>query len=211
MDLITLKNDQLEIKIATLGAELQSIKDNTGKEYLWQGQADIWPRRAPVLFPIVGRLQHNQYALGNQVYSMTQHGFARDREFDVLDKNHQVVTFGLTANQETFEVYPFDFVLKICFTLQNKSLLVTYSVQNRSQQVMPFAIGGHPGFAINYQQDATILKIANPQIIRQLEFTRDNLINQYHSRSIAARLPLKADSFAHDAWVLQSQGFNSYS
>ena len=32
-----IKNDQLTLEISSLGAELQSIKDANGNEYLWDG------------------------------------------------------------------------------------------------------------------------------------------------------------------------------
>ena len=35
--MVEIKNDKLTVKVASLGAELQSIKDSEGREYLWQG------------------------------------------------------------------------------------------------------------------------------------------------------------------------------
>ena len=53
MTVETLKNQFLEVSVASLGAELQSIKDSNGKEYLWDGNPEFWGRRSPILFPIV--------------------------------------------------------------------------------------------------------------------------------------------------------------
>ena len=50
--MIELKNELLTIKVAEMGAELQSIKDNDGREYMWQA-GEKWPRHSPILFPIV--------------------------------------------------------------------------------------------------------------------------------------------------------------
>lgn len=50
--MIELKNEQLAIRIAELGAELQSVEDSEGREYMWQA-GDEWPRHSPILFPIV--------------------------------------------------------------------------------------------------------------------------------------------------------------
>lgn len=33
-----IKNDELQVEINSLGAELWSIRDRAGKEYLWQGE-----------------------------------------------------------------------------------------------------------------------------------------------------------------------------
>ena len=51
-----LKNEQLQIAISEHGAELQSIQDADGNEYLWQG-------RSPILFPIVCGLWDDCYRL----------------------------------------------------------------------------------------------------------------------------------------------------
>ncbi len=40
-----LKNEQLQIAISEHGAELQSIQDADGNEYLWQGDPKYWGRR----------------------------------------------------------------------------------------------------------------------------------------------------------------------
>ena len=42
--MVELKNEQLSIVVSEKGAELQSIKDANGKEYLWQGDPAFWPR-----------------------------------------------------------------------------------------------------------------------------------------------------------------------
>ena len=48
-----IKNDQLTLEISSLGAELQSIKDANGNEYLWDGDEKYWNRHSPILFPPV--------------------------------------------------------------------------------------------------------------------------------------------------------------
>ena len=42
--MVELKNDQLTIRVAEKGAELQSVKDNEGREYMWQAGPE-WPRQ----------------------------------------------------------------------------------------------------------------------------------------------------------------------
>ena len=50
--MIELKNDLLTVIVSEKGAELQSIKDAEGKEYLWQADPKYWGRRSPMR-PIV--------------------------------------------------------------------------------------------------------------------------------------------------------------
>ena len=62
------------------GAELCTLRDANGLDYLWSAEP-IWPRHAPILFPIVGRLRNDTLTHAGQEYRLTQHGFARDRRF----------------------------------------------------------------------------------------------------------------------------------
>jgi galactose mutarotase-like enzyme len=62
------------------GAELCSLRTPDGQELLWQA-GPVWPRHAPWLFPIVGRLKNDELRHRGQSYKLTQHGFARDLQF----------------------------------------------------------------------------------------------------------------------------------
>ena len=82
---ITLKRNGLTAVVSTKGAELISLKDAEGTEYIWQGDSRYWPGRNPVLFPIVGNLCEGKVAIGGSEYEMNRHGFARDLEFWEVD------------------------------------------------------------------------------------------------------------------------------
>ena len=60
--MITLKNQYLTVEIDDLGAQLCSVKAPCGREYIWQADPAIWGRHAPLLFPVIGRLQGGQYS-----------------------------------------------------------------------------------------------------------------------------------------------------
>jgi hypothetical protein len=51
-----LQSDGISATIKVDGAELCSLKNKQGLELLWQA-GPSWPRYAPILFPIVGRLK----------------------------------------------------------------------------------------------------------------------------------------------------------
>ncbi|MBP3327601.1 MAG: aldose 1-epimerase family protein, partial [Clostridia bacterium] len=75
------KNDKLSVSVKAHGAELSSVKSlDTGFEYLWQGNPDIWYGQSPVLFPIVGTLYQNKYYVDGKEYEMFRHGIARKRD-----------------------------------------------------------------------------------------------------------------------------------
>ena len=115
--MIELKNEQLAIRIAELGAELQSVKDSEGREYMWQAGAE-WPRHSPILFPIVCSVNNNTYVVDGQEYHLPRHGFARDTAFTVISQTDQRVTLALHESEDTLKVYPFRFNLAITYRLE---------------------------------------------------------------------------------------------
>lgn len=142
-----LSNGILEIEVAEVGAELQSIRRVTSPtEYLWQGDATYWDRRAPVLFPITGKVWDNTARIEGQPYALTQHGFARDMVFTKVVDEDRHMAFSVRATEESLKVWPFDFELRIDYTLLRNVLTVGWSVTNHNQRVMPFQIGAHPAF-----------------------------------------------------------------
>lgn len=150
----SIENKQFSIRIQTHGAELSSVKHKaTQQEYIWQADLSVWARHAPVLFPIVGKLNKNQYRLNGHTYNMPQHGFARDKEFRCIGQDDHQITFELSADEETKQKYPFDFILTIHYELMDKYLAIAYEVKNTGSQPMPFSIGAHPAFYCPAQID----------------------------------------------------------
>lgn len=144
-----LENEQLRVKVSSLGAELQSIRRvDDGTEYLWQGDAQYWARRASNLFPVCGRLWEGKHLYEGVAYEMGSHGFARGKEWSVLHQKVNALTLQLKPDEETLAAYPFRFALEMTYTLTGDSLAVTTIVHNEDEKVMPFAVGGHPGFNV---------------------------------------------------------------
>ncbi|MGB3160226.1 MAG: aldose 1-epimerase family protein [Carnobacterium sp.] len=155
--LIKLENHYITVTISEKGAEQTSLKNKqTGIEYMWQGDASYWNRQAPVLFPFVGRLKDNKYEYDNKTYVMNQHGFARDKVFQVTHQSESAVTLSLQSDKESKEIYPFDFCLSITYELKEESVKVRYKVENTNPDLpMYFSIGGHPGFNVPLTDDTT--------------------------------------------------------
>lgn len=143
----TLFNSDLTAKINHLGAELFSLESNN-KEYIWEGNPDFWGKHSPILFPIVGTLKNNTYSFKGQPYKLSRHGFARDNEFVLIEKQDHRAVFSLKSNTDTLKVYPFDFELQIIYTLAGNDLTIAYQVINSSTTPMPFSIGAHPAIAL---------------------------------------------------------------
>lgn len=147
MAVYTLKNEELMVEVKTEGAELISIKDKKKQtEYLWCGDSKYWGRRSPILFPIVGSIKNKEYTWRGKVYTMGQHGFARDCEFIMTQQQEQEIWFSLSANDETKKIYPFEFTLNIGYRLDGRKVTVMWKVENKDETLLPFSIGGHPAF-----------------------------------------------------------------
>lgn len=142
----SLVSDVLRVSFQHKGAELCSVKDLAGTEYIWQAKPEIWPRHAPVLFPIVGKLRDNRYTYEGHDYSLSQHGFARDCEFTLVEHAATQCIFELNSDLASKTNYPFDFNLRIAYSLQGNQLRTSYEISNRGQTTLPFSIGAHPGF-----------------------------------------------------------------
>ena len=140
-----IRNDKLTVQVASLGAELQSIKDAAGREYLWQG-GDKWPRRSPILFPIVCSVNDDTYTVDGQEYHLPRHGFARDTEFHLIAQGEHKVTYALHETDETLKVYPYRFNLAVSYRLSGNRIHVVWHVENTDTRDIHFQIGGHPAF-----------------------------------------------------------------
>lgn len=143
--MIKLSNEFLQVQIAEHGAELSSLTC-AGKEYLWQADPAFWKRHSPVLFPIVGGVWENKYRECGMEYTLGQHGFARDSDFEVISATDTEAFFGLSYSQDTLAKYPYKFRLEIGYRLHGKCVDVLWRVVNLDTQEIHFQIGAHPAF-----------------------------------------------------------------
>ena len=142
-----IKNEFIKAKIDSFGAQLNSLKKvDKELEYIWQGNPKYWNRHSPILFPIVGRLKEDSYFYKNQKYNMTQHGFARDKEFVLVKNEVDFLEFKLCSDERSLEIYPFSFELYLSYKLEKNCLIVAYKVVNKTNEKMLFSIGAHPAF-----------------------------------------------------------------
>ncbi|MDE1172388.1 MAG: aldose 1-epimerase family protein [Parvibaculaceae bacterium] len=127
------------------GAELSSLRLEGTGELLWQAGPQ-WPRHAPNLFPIVGKLAGDRLHHDGRSYTLTQHGFARDLDFEWIERYPEACRLRLIADVHTRERYPFDFTLEIAYTITDGALTIDYLVANPSSRPLFASIGAHPAF-----------------------------------------------------------------
>lgn len=143
-----IKNEHLTISVSPMGAELQSVKDNENKEYIWQADPAFWPRHSPILFPIVCGLWEGKYRLDGKEYAMERHGFARNTEFKLIKKTADRLTFALSDSEATRKLYPYRFNLAVTYRLDGNRIHVIWHVENTDDKEIHFQIGGHPAFNV---------------------------------------------------------------
>ena len=175
--------------------------DEKGKVY--------WKRHSPVLFPIVGKLKRNQTIINARTYEMFQHGFARDLEFEPITKLDNFHSYVLKSNKNTLTRYPFEFELYTTYRLDENKLTTIYKVINTGKSNMPFCIGGHPAFKINYEDlknGEYYLEFEEDEDKIHFLYLIDGLSGTEYARNIMAdkrRILLNKDSFNNDAIIMK--------
>lgn len=201
-----IKNEQLTVEISSLGAELQSIKDAQGNEYLWDGDEQYWNRHSPILFPIVCGLWKDTYRIDGKEYQLGRHGFARDTEFQLISKGEDRITYALTDSEATLKDYPYHFNLAITYRLEGKKLHVIWHVANTDDKQIFFQIGGHPAFLVPGAEKGKELKgqlkFDNPEPERLYGNVGGCVVEGYHNVPTENGVwAFTEDSFADDAVI----------
>ena len=212
-----IKNSFIKAKIKSFGAELNSLqKCGEELEYIWQGDSKYWNRHSPILFPIVGRLKNDSYIYKNQKYNMTQHGFARDKEFEVIKNEADFIEFRLKSDEKTFEIYPFSFELYLSYKLEKNSLIVSYKVINKSDEKMLFSIGAHPAFnwtlKENEKKEDYFLEFENIKQTKRYFLNDKGLVYKNEDlKIIDNKIALNEELFKNDALVFNDLNMKSVS
>lgn len=151
--MVQIKSGGIEVRLDPVGGKLDSIRSpRNGIEYLWQGHMDYWTGKAPNLFPIVGRVFQSAYTWQGKRYPMKCHGFLSNTPMEVERQDDSSCTFLLRDSEATREIYPFEFELRIAYTVKDSTLCVDWNVKNAGKGVMHCAVGGHPGFNIPLEE-----------------------------------------------------------
>lgn len=192
--------------VSAHGAELQSLRRGASEEFLWQGDPAHWGRRAPLLFPIVGRARGDTIEIGDWRGTMPKHGFARDSDFALIEAGPQHCIHELRESEATLALWPFAFALTLTHELHPDGLSVRAEIENRAAAEMPVSFGFHPAF--NWPMPGAsgphrILRHGgdNPPLHR----LREGLLNPETRPSPfeAGALRLAPELFAEDAMIFR--------
>lgn len=206
----TISNSQLTLRVSNHGAELCSIVCN-GKEYLWQADPAFWKRHSPVLFPIVGSVWENEYRINGIPYPLSQHGFARDMDFELIMERPDELRYRLTDNEETRKKYPFPFCLEIGYRIEGKQIEVQWEVKNTGDEEMYFQIGAHPAFyfpSFDAESDERgYFGFDRTEGLKYILITEKGCADPEHAYPLELTdglLPLDTHTFDKDALILEN-------
>ena len=202
----TLKSEGISATIKADGAELCSLKNSAGLELLWQAGPE-WPRHAPILFPIVGRLKNDELRDRGKTFPMTQHGFARDREFTWSARGEKSCTLVLTDDSATRLHFPYAFRFTVTYAVEGTHLDVGFEVTNTGDVPLPASLGAHPAFnwplLPGLPKEAYSIRFSHeePEPIRRL---KDGLLREKPEPTPVQGkfLALSEQLFADDAVIL---------
>lgn len=205
-----ISNESLTVQISAAGAELQSIvsKENS-LEYMWSGDPTFWGKKSPILFPIVGGLKNGTYQHQGISYQLGRHGFARERAFTVHNHSSNTIRFSLVSDETTKEVYPFDFVFSIEYTVHRNRLTVTYIVENIGKETLLFSVGAHPAFKVPLVDGTTYedyqLVFSDKENAGIYPLSAEGLVEKHTNPLLndSNSLPLTKALFAKDALVFK--------
>lgn len=204
-----LENEFVKVGIKDLGAELCSfINKENYVEHMWQAEATIWGRHAPVLFPFVGQVKEGKYRYNNTEYQVSQHGFARDAVFEVMEQKSNSIAYKTSFNEETLKKFPFKFELIITYTLTKKKVEIKYTVNNIDDKTIWFSLGAHPGFNCPFSPNDTFndyyLELCTPENVDRLEIENGLLSGKLSTfLQNESKINLQHQLFEQDAIIFE--------
>ena len=215
---INIQNKEIKVKVNLHGAELVSLVDLTSdREYMWSGDSKYWGRVSPVLFPFVGKLNKQTYRYeGNEYTNIPQHGFARDCEFEVVEKSEDEVWLKLLSSELMMDKYPFDYALYIGYRLDGRKVHVMWKVENLGKKDLHFSIGAHPAFMCPGMDEGKKYYL---DFHRQVENLESGIINSegvLGERTKQVKfdrgvLELSQELFSEDALIFSGDGISEVS
>ncbi|SHH96054.1 aldose 1-epimerase family protein [Clostridium grantii] len=211
----TIKNEFLSVSVKNHGAELCSLKSlKNNKEYLWQADPQYWGKHSPILFPIIGFLKDNEYIYQGNKYEISKHGFARDYEFQLVEKHDNMLKYIFNSDENTLKKYPFNFELYIIYTLNDEKLDISYEVKNKDNKQMYFSIGAHPAFNCNIYEGDKYLEFEEKETLDSYITNLKNGLMEKGKNPILENekeLLLTYDLFKEDALIFDNIKSNSIS
>lgn len=212
MDYI-IQNAHLKAVISSNGSELRELIDKDGINRMHIPNTNTWNRVSPILFPQISRMPNSEYMVNGETYNMTTHGFIRDKESTLVNQTNNEIVFMYKSDNNTFKIYPYEFVLYVTYKLIDNILEVNFKVENPSSKVLRYMLGGHPGFKVplyddeEYNDYSVVFEKAG--ILKRMLVVDGFLANKYEDYSLVNRtIELQHSLFENDALVFRNISSN---
>ncbi|HZV02499.1 MAG TPA: hypothetical protein VFF73_37680 [Planctomycetota bacterium] len=98
----------------------------------------------PVLFPYAGKLVNEVFTPAGT--KMKQHGFGRNKRWDVKERRPGFVRLALVQDAETRAQYPYDYAVDYGVRIVPRGLQVELLVHATGAKALPISPGWHPYF-----------------------------------------------------------------
>jgi galactose mutarotase-like enzyme len=148
----------------------------------------------PIMFPIFSTLGLNGEShvwYDGKPVTLSQHGLARlstKWSHESLTKNS--VTLKLCSSQDTLNIFPWDFELTVKYTLHERQLILSQTVRNTGDSVLPFIVGFHPYFSVS--------RASNCEVTGLVEGTPCQKISNHGPDDLNHHLPHRFDFANHE-------------
>jgi galactose mutarotase-like enzyme len=207
-DLVTIASETLTAAINPHGAELWSLTDRAGQQWMTDADPAFWSGHAPLLFPVVGSLAGDTLRHDGQAYALPRHGFARRLDFALVAHDGATAHFRLRDSEQTRAVYPFAFVLDMAFAVEGATLAMTATVTNPGNETLPFSFGYHPAFAwplpgsTDKHAHRLVFTKDEPGAIARVDKQSGLVLERRYATPVRGRiLPLREQLFTNDAVI----------
>ena len=202
--MVELKNSSLTVRIAERGAEIVSVKNAAGYEYIWQADPKFWAKHSPLLFPVCGRLLGFAYTFAGKRYEMGNHGFAQRKIFAAEQRSGTEAAFTLTEDEETLAEYPFRFVLTQRYLLEGEKLRVFTRVHNPADTPLYCNFGSHEAYAAGGEFSDWSVRFEHTEDLTLAEQKGGYLTGAAVPYAQGVReLPLRYEMFADDSMLFR--------
>lgn len=205
--ILELKTNKASAKIDSIGAQLISLRDTKGTEYIWQRNPDVWKNCSPILFPIIGNCRENKTFIEGSLYEIPKHGPCKTTSFHLADQTDSSASFVITHEDFPEGCYPYHFRLLVSYQLQEQVLTMTLTVQNLDSREIFYCIGLHPGITCPLYEGETfedyVIRFSEKQPFGyrhyDLEHLQFDMTQEYPFPGDGISIPLKHSLFSQDA------------
>ena len=146
-----LTNKQASLEVYEYGAHVTSWISQTGQQRIFTSKQAIFEEPIairggiPIIFP-----QFNERG------PIVRHGFARNMNWQVLNKNQEKIVFELKSDQHTQLLWPYHFRALYSIELHEQSLSLSLTIKNTDSKPFSFTGALHSYFKINQLSKSSI-------------------------------------------------------